>query len=68
MTNNNPPQGPFQKKKKFDGAILLIQILRGALLGLMGRREMYSYEFFFFIRTHQWNIWAFFFSHWTIHT
>ena len=53
MTNNNPPQGPFQKKKKFDGAILLIQILRGALLGLMGRREMYSYEFFFFIRTHQ---------------
>lgn len=48
MTNNNPHQGPFQKKKMFDGAILLIQILRGALLGLMGRREMYSYEFFFF--------------------
>ena len=32
----------------FDGVILLIQILRGALLRLMGRREMYSYEFFFF--------------------
>ena len=45
----------------FDGVILLIQILRGALLRLMGRREMYSYEFFFFYKNTSVKYLSFFF-------
>lgn len=61
MTNNNPHQGPFQKKKKkVWWCYFAHSDFKRSFIGSHGK-EGSIFLWFFLIRTHQWNIWAFFF-------
>ena len=62
MTNNNPHQGPFQKKKNVWWCYFAHSNFKRSFIASHGKEgNVFLWVFFFFIRTHQWNIWAFFF-------